>query len=91
MAVDALVEACATSKSIPEIFWTMTIDGKKLEKSLWGVLPRGHGQPGPFPISETPKIPKIRVRKLRIRLDWSSKIDQGWTLNDSKTVWALGN
>ena len=63
----------------------------KLEKSLWGVLPRDHGQPGLFPISETPKIQKMRVWKLRIRLDWSSKIDQGWTLSDSKTVWALGN
>ena len=64
MAVDALVEACATSKSIQEIFWAMTIDGKKLEKSLWGVLTRGHGQPGPFPISETPKFKKIRCLEI---------------------------
>ena len=50
MAVDALVEVGAPSKPIPEIFWVLTMDGKKLEKSLWGVLPRDHGQPGPFPI-----------------------------------------
>ena len=91
MAVDALDEVGAPSKSIPENFWEVGVYGKKLEKSLWGVLPRDHGQPGPFLITETPKIQKIRVWKLRIRLDWSSKIDQGWTLNDSKTVWALGN
>ena len=91
MAVDALDGTCRTSKSTPDFFWEVAVYEKKLEKSMWGVLPRDHGQPDPFPITETPKIPKIRVWKLRIRLDWSSKIDQGWTLNDSKTVWTLGN
>ena len=61
------------------------------KKCLVDGLIRDHGQPGPFPLSEPRKIQKIGVWKLRIRLDWSSKIDQGWTLNDSKTVWALGN
>ena len=91
MAVDALDEVGAPSKSIPENFWEVYVYGKSLENFLWGVLPRDHGQPGPFPLSEPPKIQKIRVWKLRIRLDWRSKIDQGWTLSDSKTVWALGN
>ena len=50
MAVDALDEVGAPSKSIPEKFWEVYVYENKLEKSLWGVLPRDHGQPGPFPI-----------------------------------------
>ena len=91
MAVDALDEVGAPSKPTPEMFWEVYVYGKSLENILWGVLPRDHGQPGPFPISEHSKSKKSGAWKLRIRLDWSSKIDQGWTLSDSKTVWALGN
>ena len=58
MAVDALDGTCRISKSIPENFWALTMDGKSLENFLYDVLPRDHGQPGPFPISETPKIQK---------------------------------
>ena len=50
MAVDALDEVGAPSKSIPENFWALTMDGKSLENFLYDVLPRDHGQPGPFPI-----------------------------------------
>ena len=32
MAVDALVEVGAPSKSIPEIFWEVDVYGNKLEK-----------------------------------------------------------
>ena len=64
MAVDALDEVGAPSKSIPENFWEVGVYENKLEKSLWGVLPRDHGQPGPFPIWETPKIQKMRCLEI---------------------------
>ena len=48
MAVDALDGTWRTSKSIPENFWEVYVYGKSLENFLWEVLPRDHGQPGPF-------------------------------------------